>query len=390
MCTMYTKILCTNCCDGRINNLGSTWLQIDGDKFLINGRPTYEGCGKVEGLLFNLRTVNATFDDTLGIKPYWDDDGTHPENDYASYGRWESPASAFANTERFIQALAEYREHGILAVNLNFQGGHPLLNKPWFPEGEGSAGRRPNGQRDFLHNSGFHADGTIDPNYARRISSVIEACDRLGMVVILQIFYFGQDTVFPGEEEIKKAVDNAVDFIGERGYRNVIIEIANETMQNHYHHAILKPGRMPELILRARNRYKEKYGRDIYVSTSEAALLSEKQWQPAEIDAVYSVSDLIILHGPGELKIEGGEVDAREPRRKVELFRAKEWYLQKPRPILFNESAGQYAFEYAVEAGVSWGLHSGTYLQTVWPPKWGVWNNGIRWYFERVKELTSK
>lgn len=88
-----------------------------------------------------------------------------------------------------MKALPEYKACGILGINLNFQGGHPLLSKPWIAEGKGSAGAKINGQRDFLHNSGFYADGSINENYARRISSVIEACDDLGMVVILQLFY---------------------------------------------------------------------------------------------------------------------------------------------------------------------------------------------------------
>ena len=180
-----------------------TSISFRGTRLLINGRLTYEGCEKVEGLLFNVRTVNASFDDTLGEVSWWDDNGSRPKNGYAGYGPWRSPESASANSQRFTQALPEYRAWGILAVNLNFQGGHPLLGKTWIAEGKGSAGARRNGHRDFYHNSGFRADGSIDENYAGRIGSVIEACDRLGMVVILQIFYFGQDTVFPNEDAIR-------------------------------------------------------------------------------------------------------------------------------------------------------------------------------------------
>ena len=44
-----------------------TTIHIIGDKFTINGQPTYAGrtCEglPVEGLLFNVRAVQATFDD---------------------------------------------------------------------------------------------------------------------------------------------------------------------------------------------------------------------------------------------------------------------------------------------------------------------------------------
>jgi len=361
-----------------------TTVSFEGTKILINGQPTYTGCEQVEGLLFNLRTVNATFDDTLGQVSWWDDDGSRPENCYAGYGTWRSPGSAFANTQRFIQALPEYRAWGILAVNLNFQGGHPLQDKTWISEGKGSAGARPNGHRDFYHNSGFKADGTIDENYAERIRSVIEACDELGMVVILQLFYFGQDTVFPDEDAIRAAVDSAVDFVLNSGYRNVLIEIANEVMQGHYHHEILKPGRVVELIRSVRERSQG----DLLVSISEAALLSPKQWTHEQIDVVFEASDFILLHGGDG--IDHGQVgDRTEVAKKIDFIQSRHWFEEKPRPIVFNESDGELAFEAAVKRAASFGLHSGKYLQTVWPQKWGVWDNETMWFFRRVKELTG-
>lgn len=348
-------------------------------RVLINGNPTYEGRQKCEGLLFNLRTVNATFDDTLGVVSYWNDDGSRPENGYACYGPWRSPESAFANTQRFVMALPEYRAWGVLAVNLNFQGGHPLVSKKWIRAGWGSATIGPYGQRDFLHNSGFQPHGSIDENYAKRISSVIEACDRLGMVVILQLFYFGQDTVFPNENAIRSAVDHAVDFVCSRGYRNVVIEIANEVMQGHYHHEILKPGRLGELIDHAHRRAEDKHKQKLLVSTSEAGLLNPKQWTHEQIDTVYGRSDLVLLHGG----------DAEQVARKIDFIRSRFWFGQRPRPIVFNESSGEPAFESALDRGVSFGLHSGRYLQTMWPPRWGVWENEIIWFFRKVKELTG-
>jgi len=95
-----------------------TTIAADGVRFLINEEPANKGRKEVEGLLFNVRTVNATFDDTLGKVDWWDDDGSHPENNHADYGKWRSLDSARANTERYIEGLPEYREHGVLAVNL--------------------------------------------------------------------------------------------------------------------------------------------------------------------------------------------------------------------------------------------------------------------------------
>lgn len=364
-----------------------TTIATDGARFLINGEPTSKGRKDVEGLLFNVRTVNATFDDTLGKVDWWDDDGSRPENDHAGYGKWRSPESARANTEHYIKELPEYREHGVLAVNLNFQGGHPLNGKPWIQEGHGSAGRRPNGHRDFYHNSAFLPDGSLDEQYARRISDVIEACDRLGMAVILQLFYFGQDTVFETEGQVWSAVDHAVDFVCGRGYRNVIAEIANEVMEGHFHHEVLKPGRVAELVRRVRDRARSEHGRELLVTTSEAALLNPRQWTPEQADAVFEASDLVVIHGGDN--VETGRVgDASDLAQKVEFFQSRPWYRDRPRPILTNEADGRQAFEALVRRGVSFGLHS-IFFQTMFPPRWGVWENPTLWFFKRVRELTG-
>lgn len=364
-----------------------TRVEIEGTGFLVNGEPTYAGTS-CEGMLFNVRTVNATFDDTLGKVDWFDDDGSREGNGKAGYGKWTSPVSAEANTDRYVEGLSDYRDHGVLAVNLCLQGGHPLNGMPWIEEGAGSAGRRPNGHRDFYHNSVFEADGSLDPASADRVARVIEACDRLGMVVILQLFYFGQDTVFPDEAAVRAACDSAVDWVCAKGYTNVIVEIANEVMEGHFHHAILKPGRVTELIHRVRDWAKDAHGIDLLVTTSEAALLSEKQWQEDEIDVVMSGCDICVIHGGDD--VETGRVgDTSQLVDKVKRIRSTEWYAAKPRPIITNESQGEAAFDAMVRRGVSFGLHSTTF-QTMYPPRWGVWENDTLWFFDRVRQLTNR
>ncbi len=355
-----------------------TKLEIDGTRFLINGEPTYKGRPKVEGLLFNVRTVNATFDDTDGDTAMWTDDGKHPENDFADYGPWKSPESAEANTKRYVAGLPEYWAHGVLMVNLNVQGGHPLHGRTDVPDWQGSAQDGPEGMRSILHNSGLRADGSLDPDYFKRIAWVIEACSQLGIVVNLQIFYFGQDPVFADEGGINAACDNTVDWLAEKGYTNVTVEIANEVMKGHYHHDILRPARVHELIERVKTRAKEN-NYPLYVSTSEAALLSDRQWNIDDVDRTFSVCDFVLLHG--------GAVS--EVQAKVELIRGRPWYGKNPAPIVFNETGGgPPVFRALLAAGVSFGLHS-LIFQTMWPPKWGVWPNETKWFFDAVREVTG-
>ena len=95
-----------------------TKVAIIGNQFLIDGVLTYPGRmfngKKVEGLLFNLRAVQATFDD--------ENAGTQQNWNYPDTGAWD----AQRNVDEFCAALPAWREHGVLAFTINFQGGGPL------------------------------------------------------------------------------------------------------------------------------------------------------------------------------------------------------------------------------------------------------------------------
>ena len=91
-----------------------TTIHIESDRFFIDGTPTYAGCHfreePIEGLLLNSRMIQATFDDE------------NPETVH----RWAYPDSGTWDAARnVIEALPIYRDHGLLAVTLNFQGGSP-------------------------------------------------------------------------------------------------------------------------------------------------------------------------------------------------------------------------------------------------------------------------
>ena len=89
------------------------------------------------------------------------------------------------------------------------------------------------------------------PEYMARLEKILDRADDLGMVVILGLFYFGQDERLKDEDAVKKGADNALDWLADKGYRNVLIEINNECNVR-YDHAILKPERVHELIERAK------------------------------------------------------------------------------------------------------------------------------------------
>src|SRR4051794_8908899 len=207
-----------------------TEVAIRGDGFLINGQPTYSGRtwkGRpVEGLLLNCRMVQGIFDD---LNPE-----TRATWAYPDTGRWDPER----NTREFLAAMPEWRRHGLLAFTINLQGGSP--------QGY-SKGRQP------WHNSAITARGELRPEFMDRLGRILDRADELGMVAILGVFYFGQDERLEGEAAVLRALDNATDWVLDRGYRNVLVEVDNECNVQ-YDHAILRPDRVHELIERVKAR----------------------------------------------------------------------------------------------------------------------------------------
>jgi hypothetical protein len=174
----------------------STHVGIVNGRWHINGALTYRGA-PAEGLLLNVRMVNATFEDTN--RPSFD---------------------AEANTDAFIAQVPDYIAHGVRAFTLNLQGGMPGY--------EGAA------------NSAFSPDGSLRSSYLKRVQRVIEACDRHEAAVILGCYYQRQDQVLKDEEAVRAGVVNVVKWIQASGFRNVVLEIANEFGHSGFDHPILK------------------------------------------------------------------------------------------------------------------------------------------------------
>jgi hypothetical protein len=273
-----------------------TAVSIRGDKFHINGQPTYKGRvwnGKsIEGLMFNSRMVQATFDDR--------NPETAAKWAYPDTKKWD----AERNLNEFLAEMPGWRKHGLLAITINLQGGSPegySKSQPW-------------------HNSAVNADGSLDGKSMGRVARVIETADKLGMVVILGIYYFGQDQRVKDEAAVIAGVDNTVDWLVGQSYSNVIVEVNNECNVKAYDHDILKPDRVHELIERAKKRSAGK-GRPLLVGTSYGGGAVPKP-------NVVKASDFLLLHGNG----------VKEPARIAEMVRqarAVEGY--RPMPILFNE-----------------------------------------------------
>ncbi len=337
-----------------------TEVTIHGQSFHLNGQPTYAGRtwqgNQVEGLLFNSRMVQGIFDD---LNPE-----TRSQWAYPDTGVWD----AERNTREFLTAMPEWRRHGLLAFTINLQGGSPKgysQHQPW-------------------HNSALTEDGALRPDYMARLERILDHADELGMVVILGVFYFGQDERLKDEAAVLRALDGAVEWVLDRDYRNVLIEVNNECNVR-YDHAILKPDRVHELIERVKRHTRD--GRRLLVSTSYGGGTI-----PGE--NVVRAADFLLLHGNG----------VGDPERLADMVRrTRRVPGYRPMPILFNEddhfdfdkprsnmlaALGEYAswgyFDYRMEGE---GFDAG--YQSV-PVNWGISSDRKRGFFAKVREITGE
>lgn len=348
-----------------------TEVRIKGEDFYINGAitlkgKTYNGM-RLEGLLPNSRMVQGVFDDyNAQTQSFW----VYPDTK-----RWD----ADRNTDEFIAAMTTWKDHGLLAFTLNLQGGSPFGYSA--------------DQQTWL-NSAFTADGSLDEKYMTRLARILNRADELGMVVILGYFYFGQDQNLKDEASVKRAVQLATQWVLDKGYRNVLIEINNECDINSiaskgtvdpYNHSILDVKRVHELINLAKSIKKK--GRRLLVSTSFIG-------GSVPTDNVLKTVDFVLVHGNSVSK----------PEQIVKLIRdvrARPAY--KRNPIVINED-DHFDFDKpfnhfiaATQEHASWGYFDYRMkdekfedgYQSV-PVDWGINSERKKGFFGLLKRMTQQ
>jgi hypothetical protein len=337
-----------------------TAVTIDGNRFTINGRPTYAGRTwrgmRIEGLLMNSRMVQGIFDDL------------NPD----TRGRWAYPDTKQwdpeRNTREFIAAMPEWRRHGLLSFTIGLQGGSPQgysQDQPW-------------------HNSAFNGDGTLRPDYMARLARILDRADALGMVPIVGYFYFGQDQRLEGDEAVRRGVREATAWLLKRGYRNVLVEIANESDNRKYEQPLIQAPRVHELIALAQSMTSDGHRFPVSASFNGGSIPPPN---------VVKAADFLLLHGNG----------VSQPERIAEMVRktrSVEGY--RDVPILFNEDdhfdfdRPQNNFVAAVGEYASWGYFDYRMkgegfdegYQSV-PVNWGISSARKRGFFSLVKEMTG-
>ena len=339
---------------------GRTTVSIDGEAFRIDGKPTYAGRAwrgmKVEGLLMNSRMVQGIFDD---LNP-----GTRDMWKYPDTGTWD----AERNTREFIAAMPEWRKHGLLSFTINLQGGSPQgysREQPW-------------------ENNGFNPDGTLREPYLERLARILDRADELGMAPIVGYYYFGQDQRLEDDLAVKRGVREATTWLMKKGYRNLLIEIANESDNRSYQQPLIQAPRVHELVELAQSITADGRRYPVSVSFNGGSIPPPK---------VVAAADFLLLHG-------NGVHDPAGIGKMVQTTRKVEGYT--PKPIVFNED-DHFDFDKpannflaALAEYASWGYFDfrmkgegfAEGYQSV-PVDWGISSERKRGFFSLVKDITG-
>lgn len=352
----------------------NTEIAIHGTRFLINNRPTYAGRTwegrSIEGLLMNSRMVQAIFDDVNSeTRRLWA---------YPDTGEWDPER----NTNEFIAALPEYRNHGLLAFTVGLQGGGSIYTPEVYSR---------------FDNSAFALDGTFRESYFERLERILAAADALGMIVIVNVFYVEMTRRIPDDATIRRVTESVCQRLLATGYRNILVDLVNESAQS-WKRPLMEPEHVHELIEIAQGVTVNSRRLLVGVSSGGGELLPVGRW--AEIE------DFSLPHGNG--------CTPAELTAKLRALKASDTYTSRPRPVLVNEdSVFAENMEAAVREGCSWGFYCQGYgsdyqdrmdwkahdreatvaelsgYQTL-PVNWGINTPIKKAFFDRLREITGE
>ncbi len=334
-------------------------ISIRDGAFLFDGKLTYSTIPGARpeafGRLMNTRMAQATFFDE---NPETNGAFTYPDG---------TPYDPDRQTNEFVAALPEYRRHGVIAVGVNLQGGCPYPHTALTPELTTLLKK--------MENSAFTSAGALKWAHSRRLERIVAAADALGMVVIVGLFYFGQNSRLRDEAAVRRAIAELTEFILGLGHGNVLIEVNNECdivrFGTAYVHPILQPAHVHESIQFAKK-------------VSKGRLLVTTSYVGGSIpsDAVIDASDYILLHGNRQ--------DADGIRKMVATTRAK-----TSKPIVFNEDSTKMENSKAAwDVGTSWGYYdqgSNNYHDGFQcpPASWAIDTANKKAFFDTVARLVG-
>ena len=114
-----------------------------------------------------------------------------------------------AATDELIGNLDLFAGYGVNTISVFFQGSR------------------------FGDIKGYRKDATLDPVYAARMGRIIEAADERAMIILVGCLYWSSSQAkweCWTQAEANRAVHNTVQWLHDRDYRNVFVDVDNEGM----------------------------------------------------------------------------------------------------------------------------------------------------------------
>jgi hypothetical protein len=200
------------------------------------------------------------------------------------------------------------------------------------------------------------------------------------MVVIVGFFYQGEDervTLTPDNRHARHAIESGMAFLKSLPYRNVLVEINNETSVGGYSHPVLQPNGAVEAVTLAKKLAAGRFP----VSMSWSGGI---QPRGSRGDQAIRQVDYVMFHTNG-----------RTPEEVHESIVAMRRWAGYDRPVLINEDGvSTFNLHAAVEEHVGWG-----YYDQGWnnyrdgfqspPTNWSI-GTPVKWlFFEQVARLTG-
>jgi len=125
-------------------------------------------------------------------------------------------------TERHVRALDNMIAHGINTIGVYLQGSNGGYPDP-------AAGR-----------NGFKSDGSLRPEFGRRLEWLVREADARGMVVQVGLLSPRKDQELVDEAAIQRAIEATAQFLVERRLENVFVDLCHEFSHTRIDHDLLR------------------------------------------------------------------------------------------------------------------------------------------------------
>ncbi len=189
---------------------------------------------KVRGSLAMVRVTQGVFDDEwLNERSY----------------------DAEANTDRLIEQLDLYKQHGIGGIVVGLQGGDPGYARE--VNGVARNASADLGEKSGALVSAYNPDGSLKPNWMARLDKLLLAANQRGLVVCLVLFQQDQDESLASREAIVNAASNVARHLIEINARNVMLDVADawDEPEGHWDHRWFIPRYVEYLIRAVRDQF---------------------------------------------------------------------------------------------------------------------------------------